>query len=326
MTVTGKLYIVGTPIGNLRDFSPRAIAVLQEVDRVAAEDTRVTGRLLNAFDITAPLTSFHEHNTQERLPFLMTELEAGKSLALVSDAGMPCISDPGAALVAACHCAGIPVETVPGPSAVTTALAASGFRTAHFYFAGFLAADKKRRRADLACLKNLSGLLLVLYEAPHRLRRTLADLAQLGWSDRPLCLAREMTKLHEEFLNLTVSEAIDKYKNQEPRGEYVLVLDLNEGGGELVIPAEDAATLGEHLTGRAGEQAFLAAGGGLSEPGLTALVTADLLAGRRVKEIVKRLLDRADPAENLSKNQLYEKVQAIKDLLVTEHLIEQVEK
>lgn len=219
----GTLYIVGTPIGNLEDMSFRAIRVLKTVDAIAAEDTRHTGKLLQHFQITTPQISYHDHNRRSRLPDLLARLQQGKSLALVTDAGMPGISDPGYELVKACAEAGIPVIPIPGPSAVITALSASGLPTDQFVFEGFLPAQGAARRERLETL-TAETRTLVFYEAPHRLRQTLHDLSDSFGAERAITLARELTKLHEEFWRGTLAEAIDEYTQREPQGEFTLVV------------------------------------------------------------------------------------------------------
>ncbi len=217
------LYIVGTPIGNLEDMTFRAIQVLQQVDGIAAEDTRHTGRLLQHFQIKTPQISYHDHNRHSRIPDLIDRLQQGQALALVSDAGMPGISDPGYELVVACAAAGIPVVPIPGPSAVVTALSASGLPSARFVFEGFLPTKGQERRQRLESLQRETRTL-VLYEAPHRLRQTLEDLSQTMGSERSLTLARELTKLHEEFWRGTIATALAYYEQRQPQGEYTLVL------------------------------------------------------------------------------------------------------
>jgi 16S rRNA (cytidine1402-2'-O)-methyltransferase len=223
----GTLYLVGTPIGNLGDMSPRAAAILAGVDLVAAEDTRRTLRLLNHLGLRKRLESFHEHNWQIKNPLLLSALLQGRSVALVSDAGMPCISDPGYELVRLCADHDLTVTTIPGPCAAIVGLAGSGLISDRFVFEGFLPASGKTRKARLAELAAESRTS-VLYEAPHRLRRTLADLAAAGMAERQLTLARELTKRHEEYLRLTVGSAISRYAEHDPRGEYVLVLEGRE--------------------------------------------------------------------------------------------------
>ena len=220
----GVLYLVGTPIGNLGDLSPRAAAILADVDLIAAEDTRHTLRLLNHFGLRKRLESYHEHNRLAKTPILAGYLQQGRSIALVSDAGMPCISDPGYDLVRLCASLGIKVSAIPGPCAAIVGLAGSGLITERFVFEGFLPVQTKPRKARLAEM-SLEPRTSVLYEAPHRLVRTLADLAGTGMQDRELTLARELTKRHEEYLRLTVAGAIEHYTSHEPRGEYVLILE-----------------------------------------------------------------------------------------------------
>ena len=215
----GILYIVGTPIGNLEDLSLRAARVLREVALVAAEDTRVARRLLNHIGAHPRLVSFHEHNWRERLEPVLQALETGDA-ALVSDAGMPGVSDPGRELVAAAAARGIRVESVPGPSAVTTALAVSGLPADAFQFLGFLPRRRRERQARLR-EASVSPLTLALFEAPHRLRATLEDIA-LTFGDRPIAVCRELTKLHEEVFCGTAQAALQHF--DAPRGEFVLVI------------------------------------------------------------------------------------------------------
>ncbi len=220
----GCLYLVGTPIGNLGDLSPRAAAVLAAVDRIAAEDTRRTLQLLRALGIRKPLASYHEHNLRTRGPELVERLAAGESIALVSDAGMPSISDPGEDLVRLCIESGIPVMVIPGPTAAMTALALSGLPTHRFAFEGFLPASGRERRIRLAALAG-EPRTLILYEAPHRLRKLLSALAESGLGDRRVSLARELTKRFEETARSTVSEALAACDERSPRGEYVVILE-----------------------------------------------------------------------------------------------------
>ena len=215
----GTLYVVGTPIGNLEDITLRAARILGQVDLIAAEDTRVTRRLLNHLEVHTRLISYHQHNQQARLPALLAALESG-DVALVTDAGMPGISDPGDLLVSRAAAAGFKVEVVPGVSAVTAALALSGFPGDSFLFLGFLPRRRKERRERLLAVV-ASPFTLVIFEAPHRLRATLADLlAVLG--DREIAVCRELTKVHEEVFRATVSQTIEHFSS--PRGELVLVL------------------------------------------------------------------------------------------------------
>lgn len=221
--MSGKLYLVGTPIGNLGDLSPRCAETLETVDFIAAEDTRVSVKLLNYLELHKPLVSYYEHNARVSGPKIVERLLAGESCALVTDAGMPAISDPGEDLTRLCAEAGIEIVAVPGPSAVVTALALSGLPTGRFTFEGFLSVTRKNRLAHLAELKN-EKRTMVFYEAPHKLRTTLADLRDAFGEERRVALCREMTKLHEEVLRMTLGEACAYYEENEPRGEYVLVV------------------------------------------------------------------------------------------------------
>ncbi len=222
----GTLYLVATPIGNLDDLSARALKVLSGVDFIAAEDTRNSLRLLSHFEIKKPLVSYHEHNKRESGEEIAARLLAGESCALLTDAGMPAISDPGEDLVRLCAKRGIPLTCIPGCCAAVTALALSGLSTSHFFFEGFLPTEKGCRKERLSLLASLPSTL-ILYEAPHKLRRTLADLKETLGSDRAIALCRELTKLNEEILRTTLGEAFALYEEKEPRGEYVLIL---EGG------------------------------------------------------------------------------------------------
>ncbi len=217
-----KLYVVGTPIGNLGDLSPRAREVLSTVDFIAAEDTRVTLKLLTHFDIKKPMISYYEHNLRERGEYVLGRIVAGESCAVVSDAGMPCISDPGEDLVRLCRNREIPVEVVPGPSAAISALAVSGLITSRFSFEGFLSTAKKARAEHLDEVKD-NPRTLIFYEAPHKLRATLADMLRV-FGDRQISLARELTKIHEEVRRTTLGEAVEYYAANAPRGEFVLLI------------------------------------------------------------------------------------------------------
>ena len=220
--MAGKLWLVPTPIGNLGDISNRAAEVLSAVDFIAAEDTRVTVKLLNHLELKKPMTAYHRHNCDTAGPAILRRLEAGESCALVTDAGTPGISDPGEDLVALCAAAGVAVESVPGPCALTVALSVSGLPTGRFAFEGFLPMNKKNRRARLDALKR-EERTMVFYEAPHKLRTTLDDLAAVLGPDRPVAVCRELTKLHEEVIRTALGEAVSLYAGQEPRGEFVLV-------------------------------------------------------------------------------------------------------
>lgn len=219
----GTLYVVGTPIGNLEDITFRAVRILKSVDLIASEDTRHTGKLLHHFQATAPQISYHDHNTNSRIPELLENLHQGKAIALVTDAGMPGISDPGYELVKACIEAGITVVPIPGASAAITALSAAGLPTDRFVFEGFLPAKGKERKDRLEFLPS-EARTIIFYEAPHRLRQTLQDLAEVLGKDRQIVLARELTKLHEEFWRGSVEKAIAVYTQREPQGEYTLVV------------------------------------------------------------------------------------------------------
>ena len=220
--MAGILYLVATPIGNLGDFSPRAVETLAQADFIAAEDTRVSVKLLNHFDIKKPLVSYHEHNRAAAGQAILAQLLSGETCALVTDAGTPAISDPGQELVTLCAENGVTVQAIPGCCAAVAALAVSGLDTRRFTFEGFLPSGRKERRA---ALEELTGetRTMVFHEAPHRLRQTLADMAEL-LGDRPAALCRELTKLHEDTVRTTLAQAAAYYAANEPRGEYVLVV------------------------------------------------------------------------------------------------------
>ena len=220
----GALYVVGTPIGNLGDFSPRAQETLEEADFIAAEDTRVTLKLLSRFGIKKSMVSYFEHNKEERGELILGRLRAGETCALVSDAGMPAISDPGEALVASCAAENIPVYVVPGPTAVISALAVSGLPTGRFTFEGFLSMNKRGRREHLLSVSQETRTM-VFYEAPHKLRRTLNDFESVFGGERRLAVVRELTKIHEEVWRTTLREAAAHYRQHEPKGEFVLVVE-----------------------------------------------------------------------------------------------------
>ena len=220
--MSGTLYLVATPIGNLGDFSPRAVETLTSVDFIAAEDKRVSLKLLNHFDIKKPMVSYHEHNRAAAGAAIVQRLLSGEVCALVTDAGTPAISDPGEDLVRLCAENGITVQSIPGCCACITALAVSGLPTGRFTFEGFLSANRKERREALADLLG-EERTMVFHEAPHKLRPTLSDMLEI-LGDRPIALCRELTKLHEETMRTTLQQAVDYYRDNEPRGEYVLVL------------------------------------------------------------------------------------------------------
>ncbi|MEM1253220.1 MAG: 16S rRNA (cytidine(1402)-2'-O)-methyltransferase [Cyanobacteria bacterium P01_H01_bin.21] len=223
MSTVGTLYLVATPIGNLEDITFRAVRILQEADLIAAEDTRHTGKLLHHFQIETPQLSYHEHNSQRRIPQLIEKLQAGQTIALVSDAGMPGISDPGYELVCACAEAGIVVSPIPGAAAVVSAIAASALPSDRFTFEGFLPVKGKARNERLAQLA-IESRTMVLYESPHRLLKTLADLQTHLGGERRVTLARELTKRYEEFWRGTVEEAIEHFTTTEPRGEFTVAI------------------------------------------------------------------------------------------------------
>lgn len=243
--MSGKLFVVGTPIGNLSDFSPRAEQTLREADFIAAEDTRVTLKLLNHFGIKKPMVSYFEHNKRERGDIICARIEAGETCALVSDAGMPAISDPGELLVAQCAERGIPVFVVPGPSAVVSALAVSGLPTGRFTFEGFLSVNKKSRREHLEEVKN-ERRTMIFYEAPHKLASTLADMLE-AWGDRRIALVRELTKVHEEVLRTTLAQAAAQYADGGARGEFVLVVEGAPAPEKTEFTLEDAVEIAAAL-------------------------------------------------------------------------------
>ncbi len=222
--VGGTLYLVATPIGNMSDLSERALKVLTEVDFVAAEDTRNSGLMLSRLGISKPMISYYEHNKAARGETIVARLEAGESCALITDAGTPAISDPGEDIVRLCAERNIPVTSIPGCCAAVTALTLSALNTRRFCFEGFLPVEKKERRERLDEVKNETRTM-IFYEAPHKLRGTLDDLAETFGAERKIALCRELTKLNEEVARTTLGEAVETYKEREPRGEYVLVVD-----------------------------------------------------------------------------------------------------
>ncbi|MEY3868425.1 MAG: hypothetical protein RLZZ338_2316 [Cyanobacteriota bacterium] len=233
----GTLYIVGTPIGNLEDMTFRAVRILQNVDLIAAEDTRHTGKLLQHFQVKTPQISYHDHNRFQRLGELLEKLHQGNAIALVTDAGMPGISDPGYELVKACADANINIIPIPGVSASITGLSVSGLPTDRFIFEGFLPTKAKERQAKLEEFTRESRTI-ILYEAPHRVRQTLQDFVDSFGSEREIVLARELTKIHEEIWRGTLGDALLYYNEKEPKGEYTIIL-----GGVAEIPlilSEDA--------------------------------------------------------------------------------------
>ena len=249
--MSGTLYLVPTPIGNLGDISRRMADTLAEADFIAAEDTRVTLKLLNHLDIRKPMLTYHRHNTGTGGQAVIDRLLAGENGALVTDAGMPAISDPGEELVARCAQLGIPVVAIPGPCALVTALAVSGQPTGRFTFEGFLAMNKKNRRAHLESLRN-EERTMVFYEAPHKLSATLRDLCDTFGPERPVSLCRELTKLHEEVRRTTLGEAADYYRDNTPKGEFVLVVRGCEPVKEQEATLEDGLQLVEKLRSEEG--------------------------------------------------------------------------
>ena len=242
--MAGILYLVATPIGNLGDFSPRGVETLEKADFIAAEDTRVSVKLLNHFGIKKPLVSYHEHNRASAGQAILARLLAGETCALVTDAGTPAISDPGEDLVRLCGENDVTVQAIPGCCAAVCALAVSGLPTGRFTFEGFLSANKKERRAALQRLV-AEERTMVFHEAPHKLRATLSDMAEI-LGDRPVALCRELTKLHEQTLRTTLSQAVALYEEKEPRGEYVLVVAGAQPGEEpSVTLAEGVARVQE---------------------------------------------------------------------------------
>ena len=237
--MSGTLYLVATPIGNLGDFSPRAVETLETVDFIAAEDTRVSVKLLNYFEIKKPLVSYHEHNHVSAGQAILQRLLAGESCALVTDAGTPAVSDPGEGLVRLCAENGVEVLAIPGCCAAVNALAVSGLPTGRFAFEGFLTVNKRSRRERLESLKN-EERTLIFHEAPHKLLTTLQDMEAVFGSDRRIALCRELTKLHEETFRTTLGGAVAYYTENPPKGEFVLVLAGAEPRQEATVTIEDA--------------------------------------------------------------------------------------
>lgn len=233
--MSGTLYLIGTPIGNLEDITLRQLRMLEEVDFICAEDTRVTLKLLNRYEIKKQLVSFHEHSSHADAMRIIERLQNGENCGIVTDAGMPCISDPGEVLVKLCAENSIDVKVVPGPSAVVSAVALAGLSGGRFTFEGFLPVPKKERSERLEMLKGETADM-VFYEAPHKLKNTLSDLKS-AFGERKIALCRELTKVHEEVIRTTVGGAIDYYSANEPKGEYVLVVGGadNSGGEEITL-------------------------------------------------------------------------------------------
>lgn len=240
-----KLYVVGTPIGNLSDMSPRAVDTLRNVDFIAAEDTRVTLKLLNHFDIKKPMLSYFEHNKRERGEIICSRILGGEDCAIVTDAGMPCISDPGEDLIKLCEEKGIETVVVPGPSAVISALAVSGLETGRFCFEGFLSVNKKSRREHLDSLRD-EERTMIFYEAPHKLPSTLRDLYEF-FGDRKLSIVREITKIHEQVIRTTTKHAAEVLADSGIKGEIVLVLEGKKHAESESYTLENAVSLAKKL-------------------------------------------------------------------------------
>lgn len=244
--MSGKLFVVGTPIGNLGDITYRAVETLKTVDFICAEDTRVTVKLLNHYEIKKPLVSYHEHSARQVSENIVSRILSGESCAVVSDAGMPCISDPGEDLVRRCIKNEIPIEVVPGPTAMASAVAISGLSTSRFAFEGFLSVTKKQRYAHLQSVSK-DPHTLIFYEAPHKLVSTLNDMLEY-FGDRKISLCRELTKIYEEVIRTTVSGAIEYYKDKTPKGEYALIIEgYNEEAALEEITIEEAAEQAQKL-------------------------------------------------------------------------------
>lgn len=282
MTEQGTIYICATPIGNLEDVTYRLLRILKEVDLIAAEDTRQTRKLLSYYDIHTPLTSYHQHNERGKAEYLVEQVLAGKNLAVVSDAGIPGISDPGFVITQKAVEAGVTIIPIPGPSAALTALVTSGLPSDRFVFEGFLDSHKKHRRERLQELRRETRTL-IFYEAPHRLLATLKDLLE-NWGDRPAVVARELTKKHEEFVRGTLSSSIDWFNSREPRGEIVLIV----GGNENPEASDDVEVLRDPV--------------GFVET----LVSQGLDKKEAIKQVAKAL--------NLPKREVYEQVHNLKGL------------
>lgn len=250
--MAGILYLVATPIGNLGDFTPRAVETLENADFIAAEDTRVSMKLLNHFGVKKPLISYHEHNHVTAGQSVLNRLLAGESCALMTDAGTPAISDPGEDLVRLCAENGVEVRAIPGCCAAVNALAVSGLPTGRFTFEGFLTVNKKSRREHLNSLKDETRTM-ILHEAPHKLRTTLNDLMEAFGPDRRISLCRELTKLHEEVVRTTLGEAVEKYTETPPKGEFVLIVagapeEIREAPSEADAAARVKALLEQGLS------------------------------------------------------------------------------
>lgn len=274
--MSGKLYVVGTPIGNLGDMSPRAIETLRAVDFIAAEDTRVTVKLLNHFDIHTPMVSYFEHNKAIKTEKLLERILAGETAAIVTDAGMPAISDPGEDLVRECRKNGVEVESVPGPTAALTALALSGMPSGRFCFEGFLSVNKPSRRRHLEEVKN-EKRTMIFYEAPHKLLATLTDMRE-AFGEREIAVCRELTKLHEQVMRTTLSDALSYFEENAPKGEFVLIIE-GKKEEEREFTFSDAVALAQRL---------VAEGSGIS----AAAKEAAAVSGHKKGDIYKYLVEK----------------------------------
>lgn len=273
--MSGTLYVVGTPIGNLGDLSERGLNTLKTVDFIAAEDTRVTLKLLNKFGIKNELVSCFEHSSKQKVNVIADRIAAGENCAVVTDAGMPCISDPGEDLINACYERGVKVESVPGPSALITALALSGMSSGRFCFEGFLSVNKVNRSEHLFSLKN-EKRTMIFYEAPHKLVATLSDMLEY-FGNRKICIVRELTKIHEEAERTTLKDALEKYTETPPKGEFVLIVTGADGDEDTEYTLEDAVNIAKELI-KNGESASYAA------------KTAAVKTGYRKNDIYKLLI------------------------------------
>ena len=273
----GILYVVGTPIGNLGDFSPRAVETLEKVDFIAAEDTRVTVKLLNHFGIKKPMVIYQKFNEYEQGDIIVSRLQNGESCAIVTDAGMPCISDPGETLVKLCIKADVKVEVVPGPSAVISALAVSGLSVSRFTFEGFLSVKRTSRMEHLMELRH-ERRTMVFYEAPHKLLSTLKDMNSV-FGERNIVVVKELTKIHENSWRGTLSEAVKYHTENPPKGEYVLVLDGEQiEKEEMLDPMEEAISIAKELMEK-------------GKPASMAAKEAAKLTGQTKGDVYKRLME-----------------------------------
>lgn len=273
----GILYVVGTPIGNLGDFSPRAVETLEKVDFIAAEDTRVTVKLLNHFGIKKPMVIYQKFNEYEQGDIIVSRLQNGESCAIVTDAGMPCISDPGETLVKLCIKADVKVEVVPGPSAVVSALAVSGLSVSRWTFEGFLSVKRTSRMEHLMELRH-ERRTMVFYEAPHKLLSTLKDMNSV-FGERNIVVVKELTKIHETSWRGTLSEAVKYHTENPPKGEYVLVLEGKQvEKEEMRDPMEEAISIAKELMEK-------------GKPASMAAKEAAKLTGQTKGEVYKRLIE-----------------------------------